>query len=204
MLFARTLPILRLAFYVALVLSASTVWIGTALRRQPWPIWMPRHVRFALLSTASELRAELLSVSPPLPSTEQLVWSIYINKPSGAIAVHRIIEGAFDPYDWLLFRLDEPQPQSVWDGLIIRYEIDSSSFRTNGREKIVARSVSIPYWSIILIGMIPLVIDIRRLVRRRSKHKSGLCPNCGYDLRASKDRCPECGLQRNSNSVNPS
>ena len=33
-----------------------------------------------------------------------------------------------------------------------------------------------------------------RLRRIEYRETTGLCPACGYDLRASKDRCPECGL----------
>jgi hypothetical protein len=50
----------------------------------------------------------------------------------------------------------------------------------------------IPYWP--LIGIFGALCVWRVIVvRRREEMKTGLCKSCGYDLRATPERCPECG-----------
>ncbi|MCY2950960.1 MAG: hypothetical protein NTU53_03170 [Planctomycetota bacterium] len=54
--------------------------------------------------------------------------------------------------------------------------------------------VSVPYWGVVLclsLGVWPRIIW--GPVRRWRRRKQGRCERCGYDLRASKERCPECG-----------
>jgi hypothetical protein len=58
---------------------------------------------------------------------------------------------------------------------------------TNGRW------IAIPYWLLTLICSLPLMLLLAKRLHHRHRVHRGLCTNCGYDLRASPDRCPECG-----------
>ena len=59
----------------------------------------------------------------------------------------------------------------------------------------VFRSVSVHIaWLVAIAGAMPLAWVLRRPARRRRwRLAHGLCGGCGYDLRASAERCPECG-----------
>ncbi len=55
-------------------------------------------------------------------------------------------------------------------------------------------TVRLPYWLVALVtGVAPAMWLVRRR-REARRARKGLCPCCGYDLRASAERCPECGL----------
>ena len=66
---------------------------------------------------------------------------------------------------------------------------------------IVARSsggiweVRVPHWlAAAACAALPLLWVVVRVGGRRSR-RPGVCRGCGYDLRASPERCPECGAR---------
>jgi len=63
----------------------------------------------------------------------------------------------------------------------------SPGFTTNHR------LIVVPYaYPAALFAILPAIYLIRRW-RTWRRGKGGLCTTCGYDLRASPKRCPECG-----------
>lgn len=59
-----------------------------------------------------------------------------------------------------------------------------------------AYSLTISYrWLIVVLLVMPLWWLLWILPRRRRAIHRGLCLACGFDLRATPERCPECGLE---------
>ena len=61
----------------------------------------------------------------------------------------------------------------------------------------VILTISIDWWLLIVVtALLPLARIAAWWMKNRQlshRQRAGLCPTCGYDLRATPGRCPECG-----------
>ena len=74
-----------------------------------------------------------------------------------------------------------------------RTEAGDGAWRYGGRRY---RSWIVPYWLLATVFAPPAaagVVGAWRAIRARRHRAPGLCMRCGYDLRGTPQRCPECG-----------
>jgi hypothetical protein len=84
----------------------------------------------------------------------------------------------------------------VWRGAVrwsrVTYYV--GAWEVSGRPE---KELAIDCWIVVLAAaLLPIARSgpaVRAWVLRRRNAQRGLCPACGYDLRATPDRCPECG-----------
>lgn len=73
------------------------------------------------------------------------------------------------------------------------YDTNLMSSSGSGTWRGVDRTLSIPLaLPAVLLALWPMIV-LRRWCRTRVQKRIGLCRKCSYDLRASIERCPECG-----------
>ena len=63
--------------------------------------------------------------------------------------------------------------------------------------------IFVAHWLISLVTFPMPLLALFRWVGRSKRYAAGQCVACGYDLRASGDRCPECGMPASSTVAAP-
>jgi hypothetical protein len=90
-----------------------------------------------------------------------------------------------------------PGPRRDWDGYLLAstgtWQMLGFWYVRTNRVNPSYRTVRFPDWFLVVTFSVLPAIALARARRRTTRGNRGLCPNCGYDLRATPDRCPECG-----------
>lgn len=119
----------------------------------------------------------------------------------GCLRVHTIKHVGEGHYDRSGFQIhiDEPddltEPGPLHD---VQWQLRRAGWWTtdNGRDWSVV--VLLPLWLFVMLFVLLPARSVSRyliLRRMRGRQARGQCPICGYDLRVSHDRCPECGTR---------
>ncbi len=88
---------------------------------------------------------------------------------------------------------DGPPTQTFWNRLgFAAWEYGWMSSFAEQHDRFWA----VPMWLPCLLLAILPVAWLREVYRRRQLQRTGKCTACGYDLRASPGRCPECGTNK--------
>jgi hypothetical protein len=126
------------------------------------------------------------------PPNGQLVWGYYVNADNSGGKPRFTYRS--EPYAPMLSELfiDFDTGTTGWGP--VRWLIASRSRPKDG-DDYGAVQVGVSHWLLALILLVPPALRLNGIRKTRRLRKLGQCPACGYDLRATPGRCPECGRE---------
>lgn len=109
-----------------------------------------------------------------------------------------------DPDTSFLYMRSAPRPYDASIDRPTRTYFNLAGFRLSYDEDIIPKPIlikrkttlSVPYWAVEALCLLMMARLVRRALIRFRRKRSGRCLACGYDLRASRERCPECGWEK--------
>lgn len=168
----------RVGFRVRILLSFAPCLIMTALWIRSFLINEKGLIAgFGFSATAHPLRGEV---------------EMYFDSPADVLR-------AWNYHNELQVISDLPLPSEGCKVHAAGFGLDplKRSHATTARPALTELRVVVPYYFIVMSSLVrpaTLAIHRRRRQARMTAKESGVCPNCGYDMRATPDRCSECGF----------
>jgi hypothetical protein len=130
-------------------------------------------------------------------------WAAVVEHLDGARALYAKIAEDWNSRLWNTPRMDDEWHGFYFYGsrepLQLTPRSDSTHIYDIDEARFPARwgFATVPTWfCFVTLGALPALFILSstiRLARNRVRKKRGRCVRCGYDLRVTPDRCPECG-----------
>lgn len=89
-----------------------------------------------------------------------------------------------------VFRTGDERSADKWGFALVRPAVATPN---KPAAKPAVAAVRAPLWSVAAALLLPPLARLRSILRDVRRRRSGRCVACGYDLRGSPGRCPECG-----------
>jgi 4-amino-4-deoxy-L-arabinose transferase-like glycosyltransferase len=176
----RWLLSIATVFSLVICIAASVLWARNYFYQDEYYHWQPKSDRwwgFVIINGGVQLgrvdHASVLFGHPEIDGREGWHEYVYVKVVGRYLVFDMFHIGFVEQHGWIGFRF--------------------GSGNSSGYPIVRVWTIRLPLWFIVLLSVATPICWLRVAIRDRARRLRGRCLNCGYDLRASKDRCPECG-----------